>query len=78
MFLRYFFLIMAPESAIWLDPVNGSTSVIASKKKSYPEDMGRMPIIWDIAVGCLALSVKVLLSFYFSRLSPQDILLIFV
>lgn len=56
---------MSPESAIWLDPVKGSTSVIAAKKKSYLEDMGRMPIIWDIAVGCLALSVKVSPSFHF-------------
>lgn len=59
MFLRYFFLTMSPESAIWLDPANGSTSVIAIKKKRCLEDIGRMPIIWDIAVGCLALSVKV-------------------
>lgn len=59
MFLRYFFLTMSPESAIWLDAVNGSTPVVAPRKKSYLEDMGRDPIIWDIAVGCLALSVKV-------------------
>lgn len=50
---------MSPESAIWLDAVNGSAPVVAARKKSYLEDMGRDPIIWDIAVGCLALSVKV-------------------
>ena len=60
MFLRYFLLTMTPSS--FGDPKltkQSRSASLISISSIQTEKEGRNLIVWDIAVGCLSLSVKV-------------------
>ncbi|CAA7264492.1 unnamed protein product [Cyclocybe aegerita] len=73
MFLRYFYLTMSPE----VEPKESKSKDSLSRQSSLDsitttstEREGRDLVVWDIAVGCLSLSVKVFRSFHRDFLNP--------
>jgi hypothetical protein len=68
MFLRYFYLTMSPNPNTGNARNLSRQSSLNSNISASTNQEGRDLIIWDIAVACLALSVKVKLLFLAPRL----------
>ena len=75
LFLRFFYLTMSPDRNT--SPRNDARylsrqSSLSSNTSASTNQEGRDLIIWDIAIACLALSVKVTLTRVFSVMSVAE------